>query len=80
TPKSYMQRKSTRCCESPERSARCAAAPRERFVGSRWSRGTVTHPADPTQFGQRADPTHFIRMFKREHGMTPAAWRTKQAT
>lgn len=22
-----------------------------------------------------ADPTHFIRMFRREHGMTPAAWR-----
>lgn len=23
-----------------------------------------------------ADPTHFIRMFRREHGATPAAWRT----
>jgi AraC-like DNA-binding protein len=22
-----------------------------------------------------ADPTHFIRMFRREHGVTPAAWR-----
>ena len=26
-----------------------------------------------------ADATHFIRMFRREHGETPAAWRTKQA-
>lgn len=25
-----------------------------------------------------ADSTHFIRMFRREHGVTPAAWRTKQ--
>jgi AraC-like DNA-binding protein len=25
-----------------------------------------------------ADPTHFIRMFRREHGATPAAWRTTQ--
>lgn len=25
-----------------------------------------------------ADPTHFIRMFRREHGMTPAAWRRGQ--
>lgn len=23
-----------------------------------------------------ADPTHFIRMFRRTHGATPAAWRT----
>jgi transcriptional regulator GlxA family with amidase domain len=22
-----------------------------------------------------ADPTHFIRMFRRAHGATPAAWR-----
>jgi AraC family transcriptional activator of pobA len=26
-----------------------------------------------------ADATHFIRMFRREHGTTPAAWRTTQA-
>lgn len=26
-----------------------------------------------------ADPTHFIRMFRREHGVTPAAWRALQA-
>ncbi len=26
-----------------------------------------------------ADPTHFIRMFRREHGATPAAWRAAQA-
>ncbi len=26
-----------------------------------------------------ADPTHFIRMFRREHGVTPAAWRTAHA-
>lgn len=25
-----------------------------------------------------ADATHFIRMFRREHGMTPAAWRASQ--
>lgn len=25
-----------------------------------------------------ADPTHFIRMFRREHGLTPAAWRRGQ--
>ena len=25
-----------------------------------------------------ADSTHFIRMFRREHGVTPAAWRAKQ--
>jgi AraC family transcriptional activator of pobA len=25
-----------------------------------------------------ADPTHFIRMFRREHGTTPAAWRHSQ--
>ncbi len=25
-----------------------------------------------------ADPTHFIRMFRREHHMTPAAWRAAQ--
>ena len=25
-----------------------------------------------------ADPTHFIRMFRREHGATPAAWRAEQ--
>lgn len=25
-----------------------------------------------------ADPTHFIRMFRREHGATPAAWRALQ--
>lgn len=25
-----------------------------------------------------ADPTHFIRMFRREHGMTPAAWRVAE--
>jgi AraC family transcriptional regulator, transcriptional activator of pobA len=25
-----------------------------------------------------ADPTHFIRMFRRQHGATPAAWRNKQ--
>lgn len=25
-----------------------------------------------------ADATHFIRMFRREHGVTPAAWRTAQ--
>lgn len=25
-----------------------------------------------------ADPTHFIRMFRREHQMTPAAWRAAQ--
>lgn len=24
-----------------------------------------------------ADPTHFIRMFRREHGVTPAAWRAR---
>jgi AraC-like DNA-binding protein len=23
-----------------------------------------------------ADATHFIRLFRREHGVTPAAWRT----
>lgn len=27
-----------------------------------------------------ADPTHFIRMFRREHGATPAAWRAAQVT
>jgi AraC-like DNA-binding protein len=26
-----------------------------------------------------ADPTHFIRTFRREHGATPAAWRASQA-
>ena len=26
-----------------------------------------------------ADPTHFIRMFRREHGVTPAAWRAAQS-
>lgn len=26
-----------------------------------------------------ADPTHFIRMFRREHGATPAAWRALRA-
>lgn len=26
-----------------------------------------------------ADPTHFIRMFQRAHGTTPAAWRAAQA-
>lgn len=26
-----------------------------------------------------ADPTHFIRMFRREHGTTPAAWRISQS-
>lgn len=26
-----------------------------------------------------ADATHFIRMFRREHGVTPAAWRAKHA-
>ena len=26
-----------------------------------------------------ADPTHFIRMFRREHGATPAAWRAAHA-
>lgn len=25
-----------------------------------------------------ADPTHFIRMFRREHGLTPAAWRAER--
>jgi AraC family transcriptional regulator, transcriptional activator of pobA len=25
-----------------------------------------------------SDPTHFIRMFRREHGATPAAWRNAQ--
>jgi len=25
-----------------------------------------------------ADPTHFIRLFRREHGCTPAAWRVRQ--
>ena len=25
-----------------------------------------------------ADPTHFIRIFRREHGATPAAWRNTQ--
>jgi AraC-like DNA-binding protein len=25
-----------------------------------------------------ADVTHFIRMFRRTHGVTPAAWRTAQ--
>lgn len=25
-----------------------------------------------------ADPTHFIRMFRREHGATPAAWRSAE--
>jgi AraC-like DNA-binding protein len=25
-----------------------------------------------------ADPTHFIRIFRREHGVTPAAWRSSQ--
>jgi AraC-like DNA-binding protein len=25
-----------------------------------------------------ADPTHFIRMFRRQHGATPAAWRASQ--
>ncbi len=25
-----------------------------------------------------ADATHFIRLFRREHGVTPAAWRAKQ--
>jgi AraC-like DNA-binding protein len=24
-----------------------------------------------------ADATHFIRLFRRAHGMTPAAWRTR---
>jgi len=27
-----------------------------------------------------ADPTHFIRMFRREHGETPAAWRRARAS
>lgn len=26
-----------------------------------------------------ADPAHFIRMFRREHGVTPAAWRAAHA-
>jgi AraC-like DNA-binding protein len=26
-----------------------------------------------------ADPSHFIRMFRREHGATPAAWRAAHA-
>jgi AraC family transcriptional activator of pobA len=26
-----------------------------------------------------ADPTHFIRMFRREHGETPAAWRSRHS-
>ena len=26
-----------------------------------------------------ADATHFIRMFRREHGVTPAAWRTERS-
>ena len=26
-----------------------------------------------------ADPTHFIRLFRREHGMTPAAWRSSRS-
>ena len=25
-----------------------------------------------------ADATHFIRLFRREHGITPAAWRSRQ--
>jgi AraC-like DNA-binding protein len=25
-----------------------------------------------------ADVAHFIRLFRRAHGMTPAAWRTRQ--
>ena len=25
-----------------------------------------------------ADPTHFIRMFRRAHGATPAVWRNTQ--
>lgn len=25
-----------------------------------------------------ADPTHFVRTFRREHGTTPAAWRAAQ--
>jgi AraC family transcriptional activator of pobA len=25
-----------------------------------------------------ADPTHFIRLFRRAHGCTPAAWRARQ--
>jgi AraC-like DNA-binding protein len=24
-----------------------------------------------------ADPTHFVRLFRREHGSTPAAWRAR---
>ena len=27
-----------------------------------------------------ADATHFIRMFRREHGDTPAAWRRRLGT
>lgn len=27
-----------------------------------------------------ADPTHFIRLFRRAHGLTPAAWRAKHRT
>ena len=27
-----------------------------------------------------ADATHFIRLFRREHGVTPAAWRARQRT
>lgn len=27
-----------------------------------------------------ADPTHFIRMFRREHGATPAAWRAAKSS
>lgn len=26
-----------------------------------------------------ADPTHFIRMFQRENGATPAAWRAAKS-
>jgi AraC-like DNA-binding protein len=26
-----------------------------------------------------ADSTHFIRMFRREHGTTPAAWRAARS-
>ncbi len=25
-----------------------------------------------------ADPTHFIRLFRRHHGATPAAWRQRE--
>jgi AraC family transcriptional regulator, transcriptional activator of pobA len=27
-----------------------------------------------------ADSTHFIRLFRRQHGVTPTAWRTQRLT